>query len=177
MASVIYVDYIDELIPSLRGIFLWALSYFMFMLMFIAKFVMFWLIPFGVLYVAAVGSTDKSAKFVIKIVTTFIKPVIFIPILFITIFLLDFSHNFLYMGLDIMKYDLTFSGSIIETIGIGALISIAKIFIVVIEFLLAYLFCVNGTKSIIETFEISAKDISDVVTDGVASAIQNKIVR
>lgn len=177
MASVIYVDYIDELIPALRGIFLWALSYFMFMLMFIAKFVMFWLIPFGVLYVVAVGSTDKSAKFVIKIVTTFIKPVIFIPILFITIFLLDFSHNFLYMGLDIMKYDLTFSGSIIETIGIGALISIAKIFIIVIEFLLAYLFCVNGTKTIIETFELSAKDISDVVTDGVASAIQNKMVR
>jgi hypothetical protein len=177
MAAVMYSDYIDELLPALRGLFIWSLDYFMFVLMFVAKFVAYWLIPFVLLYVFLVGATEKSSKFVIKIVATFIKPVIFIPIIFLTVFLMDFTHNILMMGIDVMKDDLTFSGSIFEVIGVGILVSFAKIFELLLEFIIAYQFTINGTRTVLETFEIGARDLSDVVSDGVASTFQNKIIK
>lgn len=177
MAAVLYSDYIDELLPALRGLFIWSLDYFMFILMFVAKFVAFWLIPFVILYVFLVGATEKSSKFVIKIVTTFIKPVIFIPIIFLTVFLMDFVHNLLMMGINVMKDDLTFSGSIFEVIGVGILVSFAKIFELILEFIIAYQFTINGTRTVLETFEISVRDLSDVISDSVASTFQSKIIK
>uniref|UniRef100_UPI004047092D hypothetical protein n=1 Tax=Aliarcobacter sp. TaxID=2321116 RepID=UPI004047092D len=177
LAAVLYVDLLDELIPSLRGLFLWALEYFMFMLMFIAKFIAFLILPFALLYVFISGSSQRSAKLIIKIVSTYIKPIVFIPIIFLTVFVLDFTHNYLYLGLDVMKQDLTFSGSILETVGVGLLVSVAKIFVVILEFIIAFQFVISGSRAVIETFEIAARDISDSVTDSVASTFQSKIIK
>ena len=176
-AALMYVDFLDELIPSLRGLFLWALDYFMFMLMFIAKLIAFLILPFALLYVFISGSSERSAKLIIKIVSSYIKPIIFIPIIFLTVFVLDFTHNYLFLGLDVMKQDLTFSGSLIESVGVGILISIAKIFTIILEFIIAFQFTVSGSRAVIETFEIGARDISDAVTDSVSSTFQSKIIK
>lgn len=175
IASILFVDLIDELIPALRGLFMWAIAAIMFFLMFIAKFVVYWSLPFLALYGLATNSVEKFSRTIIKTVITFSKPIILLFVLFLATFIMDLNSNFMFMFIDQMTNDL--SGGTIQTLGAHIIKSIAKLFALVLEFIICFYLIVKGTSVITQFFEINSNDIADVLIDSVSSAIQNKAIR
>lgn len=177
VSATFFVDYAVELIPAIRNLFIFAIGTVMIMLFFIAKFAVFWLLPFAVIYAFLTQSIEKVSKQIIKVIITFMKPVIFIVVLFLTLFVVEFLNNFMAIIIDEMTELLSGGDGAIETITAFFIKNIAQIFAIIIEFIIAYQLVVNGTKSIISWFEVQTNDLADVLADGVSQVVQNKVIK
>ena len=176
-AAMMAVDLLDEMIPAIRGLFIWGVASIMMSLFFISKFVAFWLIPFAILYALVQQSLEKTIKFGTKVIIVFINPIVLIFVLFVSTFIMDFYSNYIYFGIDQMVDDLTMSGGGIEFVAAHILKSIAKFLALIIEFIVAFLLITKGTKAITNFFEIQTNDLADSISDGIASVVQNKVVK
>lgn len=177
IGAVFFVDALVELIPTIRGLFIFAISTIMFMLYFVAKFVAYWLIPFALAYAFIAQPVDKLSRILIKVIITFLKPIMLIFVLFLTIFVMDFFHNYIYLGIENMTKGLILGGSIVEYTSAYLIKGIAVIFAVIIEFIVCYQLIVNGTKSLVNMFELQSNDLADSVIEGVSSVVQHKVIK
>lgn len=177
ITSILAVDTLVELVTAIRGLFIFAISTIMLFMMFIAKFIVFWQVLFYIVYVFMAGSVEKTSRLVVKTILTFFNPLILIFVVFITLFVVDFFHNVLYLFLEEMAVVLSGNGGWLETPVAYTLKGAGQIFAIFIEFLVSFLLVTKGTKSIYAFFEQNSNDISDVVSDGIASTIQNKVVK
>lgn len=175
--SILVVDSLVDIITSLRGLFIFAISTVMLFLMFVAKFIVFWGVPFFIIYAFMSQSVEKTSRLVVKTILTFFKPVVLIFVVFLTLFVMDFFHNVLNLFLEEMATVLSGQGGYIETFTAYVIKNVGQIFAILIEFLVSFLLVVKGTNSIYAFFEQNSNDISDVVSEGIASAVQNKVVK
>jgi hypothetical protein len=177
-AAIIWVDFIDEFIPAIRGLFLFLISNVMFILIFLAMFMTFWLVGFGVLYAFLQNSIEKFSRNLVKALISYIKPLILVFMIFITIFMMDLFNEYIYYSIDVMTKDLlSQDSSAFEFLAVHILKGVAKIFAVILEFILSYQLLVKGTSTATTFFEVNTNDISDVLTEGIANTIQQKVVK
>jgi len=175
ITAFMYVDIIIELIPNLRGLFMYMIATIYLFLTFIMKFVVFWLIPFAVLRIFGNLQGDKIFKDLIKVAMVFLKPTIFLFVFFLSLFIMDFFANFVSLFIDRMVIGL---GGDTTNYAIGYFIKgFAELLSLILQFIVVYQLLTKGTKSIIEWFEISANDLTETLTDGVSSTIQQKVIK
>lgn len=177
-AAAIFADFIDEFIPALRGLFLFLISNVMFILIFLAMFMTFWLVSFAVLFAFLQNSIEKFSRSLVKALISYVKLIILVFMIFITIFMTDLFSQYSYYSIDILAKDLLSSdSSAFEFLAVSILKSIAKIFAIILEFILAYQLLTKGTSTATNFFEVNTNDISDVLTESIANTIQQKVIK
>ncbi|MDD2641178.1 MAG: hypothetical protein PHS65_09320, partial [Arcobacteraceae bacterium] len=164
VTAILTVDLLEDLIPAIRGIWIWAISSVWFFVMFVAKFAVYWTLPLLLVYAFATQNAEKVSKQIVRIVVTFSKPIIFIFVLFLTIFAMDFFHEYANSEIQNMFESLKIGGSIFEYGSAALLKGVALILSIFLELVMAYEILVNGTKTLISGFDVVVNDLADAVT-------------
>jgi hypothetical protein len=94
-----------------------------------------------------------------------------------SLFITEFGHNYLVYFVDQMVESLSASGSIASFTAAHIIKSIAMFFVLLLEFIIAWLIIVKGVTAVTNFFEITTNDISDMIADGVANVVQNKTIK
>jgi len=175
--SLMIVDLIEDLIEPLRNLWMFVISSIMFSIFFISKLFAYWLVSFGLLYAFAKESVEKVVKIATKTVIIFFQPLIFVFIIAITLFAIDFFSNWISMMIQDMVDNMSNSHNATEFVAVHFLKSAAKLIGYAIEFIASYQLLVNGNKAVTDFFNIETNDIGSTMLANLSQNIQHKAIK
>lgn len=175
VGSVIGADILDSLLPLIKSLVFAILGIAIYATLYMAKLAVFWLLPFTIIYFFASNSLEKVAEVLTKILGVFLKTIIFTVVLFVSIWGLDFIHQYLMLMIDSIFDFINSSGTTTSHIFASVIKGGFKLLATIIEVVFTWSILKSFPSYILELFNVKANDISSSMTDQISHQLEHKL--
>ncbi len=173
ITSFIYVDLLEEVLILSKYLLVSIMGYLQLLVIFVYKFLSFFLVSYWLIFIFLANSTEKVASVSIKVLILWIKPALIVFMSYITLFVLDFTGNF--MDLTVMMRGVANNGELWINIANDAYKGIFYVLNIVLSWAIAWFFMMKGSSAVFEFLDTTAHDVTERVIN--SEQLSQKIIR